>query len=231
MAQTYYDTLWVNKSSSTEDIKKAYRKQAMKYHPDRNKGDKTAEKKFKEVNEAYATLGDQKKKKQYDMFGWTGSGNPFAWWSNGAWYSNADFSGFEDIFSWFWWAKGSKQWASFDFSDLFWEGFQSWQSSYQNWTQAKSRTKSEDTIHTYEVAIFDLILWCKIEIIGRNKKKVKLKVPKNTKPGTKMRVKDLWELWEWKTGNLVVVLEAKMPKIISEVDSSMLERIAENVSY
>jgi DnaJ-class molecular chaperone len=74
-------------------------------------------------------------------------------------------------------------------------------------------------------------LWCKIEITGRNKKKVKLKVPKNTKPGTKMRVKDLWELWEWKTGNLVVVLEAKMPKTISEVDSSMLERIAENVSY
>jgi curved DNA-binding protein len=43
----------------------------MKYHPDRNKGDKTAEKKFKELNEAYATLGDEKKKKQYDMFGGT----------------------------------------------------------------------------------------------------------------------------------------------------------------
>ena len=54
----YYEVLGVDKSASTDDIKKAYRKLAMKYHPDRNPGDKTAEEKFKEVGEAYEVLSD-----------------------------------------------------------------------------------------------------------------------------------------------------------------------------
>ncbi len=65
----YYDVLGVKKGASDADIKKAYRKLAMKYHPDRNKGDKTAEDKFKEINEAYAVLSDAEKRQQYDMFG------------------------------------------------------------------------------------------------------------------------------------------------------------------
>jgi curved DNA-binding protein len=69
MSNKFYETLGVDKSASAEEIKKAYRKQAMKYHPDRNKGDATAEKKFKEVNEAYGTLSDPQKRKQYDTFG------------------------------------------------------------------------------------------------------------------------------------------------------------------
>ncbi len=65
----YYKILGVAKSASGEEIKKAYRKLALKYHPDRNKGDKAAEEKFKEISEAYAVLSDSGKKKQYDMFG------------------------------------------------------------------------------------------------------------------------------------------------------------------
>jgi curved DNA-binding protein len=65
----YYKILGVNKSSSPEDIKKAYRKLAMKYHPDRNKDNKVAEERFKEISEAYAVLSDAEKRKQYDMFG------------------------------------------------------------------------------------------------------------------------------------------------------------------
>jgi len=65
----YYKILGVSKSASPEEIKKSYRKMAMKYHPDRNQGDKGAEAKFKDVSEAYAVLSDPEKRKQYDMFG------------------------------------------------------------------------------------------------------------------------------------------------------------------
>ena len=65
----YYETLGVSKSASEADIKKAYRKLAMQYHPDRNKGDKAAEAKFKSINEAYETLKDPQKKAAYDRYG------------------------------------------------------------------------------------------------------------------------------------------------------------------
>ena len=65
----YYEVLGVDKSASAEEIKKAYRKLAMKYHPDRNPGDKSAEEKFKEANEAYDVLSNEDKKAKYDRFG------------------------------------------------------------------------------------------------------------------------------------------------------------------
>jgi curved DNA-binding protein len=68
-AKDYYKILGVNRNASKEEIRKAYRQLAMKYHPDRNKGDKVSEERFKEVNEAYAVLSDGEKRKQYDMFG------------------------------------------------------------------------------------------------------------------------------------------------------------------
>jgi curved DNA-binding protein len=68
----YYEVLGVKKDCSTQDIKKAYRKLAMQYHPDRNKGDKEAEEKFKKISEAYAVLTDPEKRKQYDTFGESG---------------------------------------------------------------------------------------------------------------------------------------------------------------
>lgn len=65
----YYDILGVAKSASDAEIKKAYRKLALEYHPDRNQGNKAAEEKFKEINEAYAVLSDKQKRSQYDTFG------------------------------------------------------------------------------------------------------------------------------------------------------------------
>ena len=80
----YYDVLNVGQSASGSDIKAAYRKMAMKYHPDRNPGDTEAESKFKEASEAYEVLSDDSKRKMYDMHGHAGvSGQGFADASDG----------------------------------------------------------------------------------------------------------------------------------------------------
>ncbi|HOP40314.1 MAG TPA: DnaJ C-terminal domain-containing protein [Geobacteraceae bacterium] len=71
-SKDYYQVLGLGKNASAEDIKKAYRKMALKYHPDKNPGDKAAEEKFKEISEAYAVLSDPQKKSQYDQFGSSG---------------------------------------------------------------------------------------------------------------------------------------------------------------
>lgn len=94
----YYDVLGVDKNASAEDIKKAYRKLAVKYHPDKNPGDKTAEEKFKELGAAYDALKDPQKRAAYDRYGH----DAFEQGGNGGYSSN--FSGFSgrdpfDIFS------------------------------------------------------------------------------------------------------------------------------------
>ncbi|MEY4629194.1 MAG: molecular chaperone DnaJ, partial [Bacteroidota bacterium] len=94
----YYEILGVAKSSTADEIKKAYRKVAMQFHPDRNPGDKEAEEKFKEAAEAYEVLSDQDKRAQYDRFGHAGvNGRAGAGGTHGM---NMDdiFSNFGDIF-------------------------------------------------------------------------------------------------------------------------------------
>tara|TARA_B100000700_G_scaffold328903_1_gene448359 strand:- start:2696 stop:3820 length:1125 start_codon:yes stop_codon:yes gene_type:complete len=97
----YYDVLGVGKSSSADQIKSAYRKLAVKYHPDKNKGDKAAEEKFKEASEAYHVLSNAERKQNYDSFGHAAFENGGA--SKGG-FGNFDFSShfsdiFEDFFS------------------------------------------------------------------------------------------------------------------------------------
>ena len=93
----YYEVLGVDKTADEATIKRAFRQQAKKYHPDLNPGDKDAEEKFKEVNEAYQILSDPQKRQQYDQFGFDG---PQAGFGGGAGYGDfGGFGGFEDIFS------------------------------------------------------------------------------------------------------------------------------------
>ena len=91
----YYEVLGLKKDASAEEIKKAYRKSAMKYHPDRNPGDKTAEEKFKEVGEAYEVLSDPDKKARYDQYGFAGVDPNFGAGAGG--YGGSGFGGFGDF--------------------------------------------------------------------------------------------------------------------------------------
>ena len=79
----YYEVLGVSKSATDDEIKKAYRKIAIKYHPDRNPGNKEAEEKFKEAAEAYDVLHDPQKRQQYDQFGFDAPGGGFGGFGGG----------------------------------------------------------------------------------------------------------------------------------------------------
>lgn len=241
MSNNFYDILWVSKTATTDEIKKAYRKKAMQYHPDRNKWDKNAEATFKKVNEAYETLSDAQKRKQYDMFG-NASWNPFSWWNNWnysysySWNPFEWFSGFEDLF---WNMKNSSSSRSsnssfeFNLEDLFWD-FTSSSTSRKSTSSKKSEPKKEETLDfekTYEVPIFDLIIWAKIEVTWIDGQKAKLTIPPKTKSGTKFRVKNFWKSVWAKKWNLIVKVVEVMPKTISDVDLQMLKTIRDNVGY
>lgn len=92
----YYDVLGVSNSVSSEDLKKAYRKVALKYHPDRNPGDKEAEEKFKEATEAYEVLSDDSKRSRYDRFGHAGVGQGS---DMGEGFGGFGAGGFGDVFN------------------------------------------------------------------------------------------------------------------------------------
>ena len=101
----YYEVLGVSKDASADDLKKAYRKLAKQYHPDMNPGDKAAEAKFKEVNEAYEVLSDPTKRQRYDQFGHAGVDPSYG---GGASYGGGGFGGFDvgDIFESFFGGSG-----------------------------------------------------------------------------------------------------------------------------
>ena len=90
----YYETLGLTKGASDAEVKKAFKKKAMKYHPDRTGDDKSAKAKFKEAKEAYDVLSDPQKKSMYDQYGTTDFGGGFGGGSQGGFNS----SGFEDVF-------------------------------------------------------------------------------------------------------------------------------------
>lgn len=101
----YYEVLGVNKGASDADIKKAYRKMAKQYHPDVNPGDKAAEAKFKEVNEAYEVLSDSQKRSRYDQFGHAGT-DPNGFGGAAGGFGDFDFGGIGDIFETFFGGSG-----------------------------------------------------------------------------------------------------------------------------
>lgn len=145
MAKDYYELLGVSRKAPLAEIKKAYRKLARKYHPDLNPGDKTAEAKFKEIQEAYSVLSNPQKKSQYDQFGFVGETPP------GGPYQQSSSSGFE----------------GFDFSRF---GTSSFRDFFENifGTTSQQRQprveRGEDLLYTMRVGFLDAIHGVKTRI-------------------------------------------------------------------
>jgi len=221
-SKDYYAVLGVSKSATEDEIKKAYRKGALKYHPDKNKGDKQSEAKFKELNEAYETLKDSKKRKQYDTFGSEdahfGGANP----------QQGQSGGFEDIFSHF--QTGGRQTRysqTFDTGDIFGSFFGQGAPDRRktNIYQDDFQQESLDIETKISVPFFDFLLGGKVDISTSYGEKFTLKIPAGTKPSTRFKVKQKGKKQGASRWDLYVVAEAKMPKTIPENIKALLESI------
>ena len=186
----YYEVLGIKKDSSTQDIKKAYRKLAMKYHPDRNKGDREAEEKFKKISEAYAVLSDPEKRKQYDTFGASGFQQR---------YSQEDiFRGFDlgDILKEFGlgglgggFRTSSSQGSPFETFFFHSGGPGTGRESYR--TTAQQPIKGSDLTYELSVSLNEILNGSQKTISLRHENKsesVSVKIPKGIKAGQKLRL-------------------------------------------
>jgi curved DNA-binding protein len=182
-AKDYYDILGVNKKATDEEIKRAYRKMAMKYHPDRNPNKKEAEERFKEINEAYAVLSDQGKRKQYDTFGAEGFRQRFT--------QEDIFRGFDfdEILSGLFGGRGRREFRfggrrGFDFGDIF-----SGQGGYQDTGRMPQR--GEDILYELSISLEEAASGGEKRVSYRKNgriEEVSVKIPKGIPTGKKLRL-------------------------------------------
>jgi curved DNA-binding protein len=181
----YYKTLGVNKTVSDAEIKKAYRKLAMKYHPDHTKGDKTAEEKFKKISEAYAVLSDPKKRKQYDTYGSADFQQRF---SQEDIFRNFDFG---DIFKEFGFQGGGAPTGDGGFRFSFGGGSPFGGGSQFGGRQQQRAMKGTDLLYELPVTLRDVASGAQKQISLQHQgraEKVSVKIPKGMLSGKRLRL-------------------------------------------
>jgi curved DNA-binding protein len=178
-AADYYKTLGIEKNASDSEIKKAYRKLAMKYHPDHTKGDRAAEEKFKKISEAYAVLSDPEKRKQYDTYGSADFQQRF---SQEDIFRNFDFS---DIFREFGFSGGSRT-ADGGFRFSFGGG-----SPFGGQQRQQRSVKGSDLVYELPITLHDVANGSKKQISlqhqGRSET-ITVTIPKGMTSGKKLRL-------------------------------------------
>ena len=207
MAREYYQILGVPRSASDDAIKKAYRKLAMQYHPDRNQGrEKWANEKFKEINEAYGVLGDPQKRRQYDQFGTVGNvgdifGSPFT------------RTTFEDMMKDF---RGAG--LGFDFLDNIFSGFMRNRGSsfsFRNFTQPGAGIDGDEIFSQTRKAKrqdirYELTITSKeasqgtVKLLRRKGISVEVKIPPGVGKGSVVRLSDARQITDGQSGHILI---------------------------
>lgn len=191
----YYKILGVEKSASKEDIKKAFRKLAHEYHPDKNKGNENASVKFKEASEAYSILSDDNKRKQYDMFGSAGNQGFNPGQSGGAGFGGFqgfNGQGFNFDFSSFSGGQGME----FDLGDIFGEFF-------GRSGQKRVRRGANITVDT-QITFKESIFGTEKEISIGGKDRLSVTIPAGIESGQGLRIAGKGEKGEGGFGDLIV---------------------------
>jgi len=213
--KNYYNILGVSKNATEKEIKSAFRKLAKQYHPDKNPGNKKAEDKFKEINEAYEVLGDAQKRAKYDRLGasyaqWERAGRPGGGFDFSQWYSpggtrvDASRGNLNDVF-------GEGGFSDF-FDSLFGGGFGAGQRF-----RTSQRVRGEDLEQLIEISLEEAFSGTR-RTLQMDHRRIEVTIPAGARTGTKVRISGEGGAGQSKGDLYLVVTVAPHPKFRREGD-------------
>lgn len=213
MAADYYELLGIKRDASQDEIKRAFRRQAKKYHPDANQGDPTAETRFKEINEAYEVLSDPEKRSQYDQFGanWKNyqgfSGGPGGPGGPGGAYTRVDMEDLSDLFENFFGGFGRSRGGAGTAGGPRTGGFSMPGQDIEQPVRISLR-------EAYEGAV---------RIVTRDGEQKRIQIPAGARDGTRVRVKGEGSpgVYGGQPGDLYLVVEVEPDNQFERVDDDL----------